>query len=325
MNARLYDPILGRFLGMDPHVQMPDFTQNYNRYSYALNNPFSYIDPDGENPFAIIAILAIAGAMNTITHIPDIQASSHKGWATLSYFGIGAAGAGLAFITGPIGPLASGAFVSGMSDIASQGFAKGGENINWDQVGMSSLTGGIMSWAGSALSAELTPFIDKVIPKFAGSMIQQGLTDAVVSSATSVTLNTAFAMGFNDASDPDYWRNVGTTAWQSAAFGFMTGTINGMVKGYYDARARGVSPWRLDNKVNLTAEQAKSWLGDNYKTITNKNGDEIFISEDGLRKMRFDIKNSHGDDPHIHIEEFRNGRWRDAIPGDHRIYPKSEK
>lgn len=39
MNARLYDPLLGRFLSPDPYVQAPDFTQNFNRYSYALNNP----------------------------------------------------------------------------------------------------------------------------------------------------------------------------------------------------------------------------------------------------------------------------------------------
>ena len=34
MNARLYDPALGRFLSPDPYVQMPDFPQNFNRYSY---------------------------------------------------------------------------------------------------------------------------------------------------------------------------------------------------------------------------------------------------------------------------------------------------
>ena len=39
MNARLYDPLLGRFLSPDPYVQAPDFTQNFNRYSYALNHP----------------------------------------------------------------------------------------------------------------------------------------------------------------------------------------------------------------------------------------------------------------------------------------------
>ncbi len=48
MNARLYDPMLGRFLSPDPYVQAPDFTQNFNRYSYALNNPLKYTDESGE-------------------------------------------------------------------------------------------------------------------------------------------------------------------------------------------------------------------------------------------------------------------------------------
>ena len=53
MNARLYDPILGRFLSPDPYVQMPDFTQNFNRYSYCLNNPLKYTDEDGKFFFTI--------------------------------------------------------------------------------------------------------------------------------------------------------------------------------------------------------------------------------------------------------------------------------
>ena len=48
MNARLYDPALGRFLSPDPYVQAPDFTQNFNRYSYCLNNPLKYTDESGE-------------------------------------------------------------------------------------------------------------------------------------------------------------------------------------------------------------------------------------------------------------------------------------
>ena len=47
-NARLYDPAIGRFLSPDPFVQMPDFTQSFNRYSYCLNNPMMYSDPSGE-------------------------------------------------------------------------------------------------------------------------------------------------------------------------------------------------------------------------------------------------------------------------------------
>jgi len=48
MNARLYDPALGRFLSPDPYVQMPDMPQNFNRYSYTINNPLLYKDSNGE-------------------------------------------------------------------------------------------------------------------------------------------------------------------------------------------------------------------------------------------------------------------------------------
>ena len=47
MNGRIYDPTLGRFLQADPHIQAPSNSQNYNRYSYVLNNPMSYTDPTG--------------------------------------------------------------------------------------------------------------------------------------------------------------------------------------------------------------------------------------------------------------------------------------
>ncbi len=47
MNGRVYDAELGRFLSADPNVQALDNLQNFNRYSYVLNNPLSYTDPTG--------------------------------------------------------------------------------------------------------------------------------------------------------------------------------------------------------------------------------------------------------------------------------------
>ena len=81
------------------------------------------------------------------------------------------------------------------------------------------------------------------------------------------------------------------------------------------------SPGKVSGNVGNVAKQIQSWLGKDYKAIVNKAGDNIFMSKDGLLKMRFDIKNSHGDLPHIHLEKFVNGNWKDAIPGTHRIYP----
>ncbi len=50
MNGRLYDPQLGRFLNPDPIISDPSSIQNYNRYSYCLNNPLKYTDPTGYWP-----------------------------------------------------------------------------------------------------------------------------------------------------------------------------------------------------------------------------------------------------------------------------------
>jgi len=62
MNGRLYDPVIGRFFSPDKFVQLPEFTQNYNRYSYCLNNPLKYVDPSGNNFndgfFAVITLPA---------------------------------------------------------------------------------------------------------------------------------------------------------------------------------------------------------------------------------------------------------------------------
>lgn len=47
MNARLYDPLLGRFLQADPLIQAPGNLQSWNAYTYVFNNPLRYTDPTG--------------------------------------------------------------------------------------------------------------------------------------------------------------------------------------------------------------------------------------------------------------------------------------
>ncbi|WP_299268143.1 SpvB/TcaC N-terminal domain-containing protein [uncultured Psychrosphaera sp.] len=47
MNGRMYDASLGRMLQADPVVQAPNNLQNYNAYTYVLNNPLNMTDPSG--------------------------------------------------------------------------------------------------------------------------------------------------------------------------------------------------------------------------------------------------------------------------------------
>ncbi|HWX65435.1 MAG TPA: RHS repeat-associated core domain-containing protein [Rhodanobacter sp.] len=49
MQARYYDPVVGRFLSVDPVTPASGNTHNFNRYDYAANNPVVNIDPDGRD------------------------------------------------------------------------------------------------------------------------------------------------------------------------------------------------------------------------------------------------------------------------------------
>jgi RHS repeat-associated protein len=46
-DARLYDPVIGRFISADSIVPRPFDPQSLNRYSYCRNNPLIYTDPTG--------------------------------------------------------------------------------------------------------------------------------------------------------------------------------------------------------------------------------------------------------------------------------------
>lgn len=46
-NARYYDPAIGRFISYDPASVNPGSWLTFNRYAYAANNPYAYVDPTG--------------------------------------------------------------------------------------------------------------------------------------------------------------------------------------------------------------------------------------------------------------------------------------
>jgi RHS repeat-associated protein len=56
--ARYYDPVIGRFLGIDPLDFQEENLHSFNRYAYGNNNPVKYLDPDGNN-----AVTAFGGLL----------------------------------------------------------------------------------------------------------------------------------------------------------------------------------------------------------------------------------------------------------------------
>lgn len=55
MGARFYDPIAGRFMAVDPVKYQEGNLHSFNRYAYANNNPYKYVDPDGKEALIINA------------------------------------------------------------------------------------------------------------------------------------------------------------------------------------------------------------------------------------------------------------------------------
>ena len=162
MNARLYDPVLGRFLSPDPYVQSPDFSQNFNRYAYALNNPLKYTDPTGNiiSPLLVsIAAGTVFGGISGYTIWLSNGANHDQlakyifegaaigGISTLLTGGLGYLGCS-SWMAGAIGGAISGA---GFGWLSSDGDVSAILNDTWKRA-VSGLSGGLV---GSAIGGGL--------------------------------------------------------------------------------------------------------------------------------------------------------------------------
>ncbi|MEI3789859.1 MULTISPECIES: RHS repeat domain-containing protein [unclassified Chryseobacterium] len=128
MNARLYDPVMRKFLSPDNLIPDPTNTQSYDRFGYAYNNPLLYVDIDGNSPLVIAIVVGVAIAvttkviMNAIAGVPI-------------WYGLGKSavtGAVMGAISFGIGSAATGAAASFVGKAALQ-------------AGMHGMTGGMMS------------------------------------------------------------------------------------------------------------------------------------------------------------------------------------
>ena len=165
-NARLYDPVIGRFFSPEPFVQAPDFTQAYNRYSYCMNNPVMYSDEDGEF-WHIIAGAIIGGAINLYTNWENID----NFWEGLSSFAVGAGSGALTAANPLVGSIAGSAAINAHNEITkTTGQGNGFSKVDWGNVilnaGVGAFTGGLSYGAGSFVSTLKignTPIADKIL------------------------------------------------------------------------------------------------------------------------------------------------------------------
>jgi len=82
MQQRYYDPEAGRFLSVDPVGVDPTSGGNFNRYEYANDNPYRFIDPDGRDCKTVNKVVTCT-EMVTGSHIPQkFSFPAPTGWPT---------------------------------------------------------------------------------------------------------------------------------------------------------------------------------------------------------------------------------------------------
>ncbi len=219
MNARLYDPAIGRFLSPDPYVQMPDFSQNFNRYSYCLNNPLKFTDPSGEFFFSFLIPglgtfidaacwgAVIGGATYTASVAMSSGGFSNWNWGQFAKsMGFGAASG---ILTAGIGQAFGAVGSNGIIGEAYRALSHGAANgmitrIQGDNFGTGFVSGGLSSLAGSAFMIYAPA---QIAANIIGNYAFSGLVGGVSAAVT------------------------GGDFWQGVTIGLMTAGLNHLQQG----------------------------------------------------------------------------------------------
>jgi RHS repeat-associated protein len=246
-NARLYDPMIGRFFSPDPFVQAPDFTQNYNRYSYCMNNPVMFNDENGEWVHIVVGAV-IGGVSNLVGNWRNCDGF----WQYAAAFGAGAASGAVSAALPGWGSLIGGAITGATNSAIAQtgnNFTNNGA-FNWEQFGTSCVAGaaaGIAGYGGGMLGARAANvaigslnIVSPVTKGFIGGVLGGGIggyTGGFVGGLvmSNGNLDAALSAGLSGA-------------YQGAGLGGATGVAGG----FYYAKKHNLNPWTGVKKGSVT-------------------------------------------------------------------------
>ncbi|SUI78361.1 RHS repeat-associated core domain-containing protein [Shewanella baltica] len=194
MQARYYDPLIGRFYSNDPvdalgHIGRDNPVHGFNRYAYANNNPYKYTDPDGEFAFLIPLIGAVIGGYSGFKMATDMGASNPEAFIA------GAAGALAGALSGGIAGTTAG---FGVKVAAQQALTQGAAKTTAQIVGagVSGFTSGATTQAAGDAIGDISrgqvPSVDT------DKAIIKGIEGAATGIAASVP---AIAAGASIATD----------------------------------------------------------------------------------------------------------------------------
>lgn len=229
MGGRTYNPKLGRFLQADPFIQAPTDLQNYNRYSYSINNPTSFIDPSGYGHLksalksignavdkAMPVIIAVTVAVVT-TMMGCPQCSLEVAMATAGPINTMISGGASALFAsnGDIDQFWSGAASAFLFfQVGELAQAKGWNPGSFEKSLMHGVTGGATSVArgGSFADGFIGSFVSQAFSPLVGDGSGSYVTSAILGGTVSRLTGGDFASGaisaayghlFNDMKHPE--------------------------------------------------------------------------------------------------------------------------
>jgi guanyl-specific ribonuclease Sa len=256
MNARLYDPVLGRFLSPDPYVQAPDFSQSFNSYSYCLNNPLMYVDEDGELFWLIpVVVGVISGVANLVSNWDNIDGF----WQGVTTFAVGAGAGVAACYTGGMSFWAGAGIMAGTSalvgvnnDIVAQTGTNfsGIENVDWGHVGKSAASSAVGGFAGYAAGAwAVNGALSISGTNISSPMLRSLVVAPIASSAGHIAGGTTYGL-LDGQSLSEAFNN----SFEGLGTSIVMGTATSLTTTYAVSKASGMNPWTGKPIIDVSAD-----------------------------------------------------------------------
>jgi hypothetical protein len=218
-------------LSPDNFVQNPGYAQNFNRYSYAYNNPLKYTDPTGDYALVDDAILGlIGGTINVISNAGSI----HSFGQGAAFFGVGFAGGVLSEYITPVGSSA----LVGAGNAALTGYYKDGR-VDAGAVIKGAIISGATSLATMGMGNALSPLLEKSFSGIASPVLRSALIQGV---SGTIIGGTAGGIGAGLSGG-----DIGAGIASGALWGGGIGFASGVYSGFAYAKKRGLDPWTGDD------------------------------------------------------------------------------
>ena len=283
MNARLYDPTLGKFLSADTIIPSVSDTQSYNRYSYVKNNPLKYTDPTGHSwlsklwkkfkkyiktiiTIAVVAIVSIATAGSALV------AGMHAFWGAVT------TGAVAGFTGGVVGTLLNGGSLAQALRAGFTGALFGGLSAGL-AYGVAEMTASVFH-IGSKAAHSLSLFhTGGKVTATLFKAVAHGISRAIITKAQGGRWSSGFWSGFASSAFSVGTKGYGGITGRTMIMAGVGGTVSELTGGKF---ANGAVSGAF---VHLFNAEVKNFIAEARRKALELSIDKIISSFEKMRNL----------------------------------------